>query len=156
MLSHPLANPLGARGLIVAFGGINYLAVLGAAVASWLLGAAWYALLARPWMIALGKTRTELMGPDGRPSPLPFVVAFLAQFLMAWVLAGLIGHTGPGQAGVAGGIVAGFLVWLGFVITTLSTNHGFGGHRSMLTVIDGGHWLAVLLLQGAVLGLFAR
>ena len=42
------------------------------------------------------------------------------------------------------------------MITTLSTNHGFGGHRSMLTVIDGGHWLAVLLLQGAVLGLFAR
>jgi Protein of unknown function (DUF1761) len=155
MSSHGGRISLG-RGFIVAFGGINYLAVLGAAVASWLLGAAWYTLLARPWMIALGKTRTELMGPDGRPSPLPFLVAFLAQFLMAWVLAGLIGHPGPGQAGVAGGIVAGFLVWLGFVITTLSTNHGFGGHRSMLTVIDGGHWLAVLLLQGAVLGLFAR
>ena len=123
--------------------------ILGAAVASFLLGAAWYSLLARPWMIALGKTRAELMGPDGRPSRLPFVVAFLAQLVMAFVLAGLIGD--PGPAGAAAGIVWGFLVWLGFVITTVATNYGFGGHRSMLAVIDGGHWLAVLLLHNGVL-----
>ena len=138
----------------MAFAGINPLGVLAAAVASWLAGAVWYTALARPWLIALGKTRAELMRPDGKPSLVPFVTAFLAELLMAWVLAGLIGHFGAGQITVTNGIISGVVAWLGFVVTTLATNHGFGGQRGMLTLIDGGHWLAVLVLQGAVIGLF--
>jgi hypothetical protein len=39
------------------------------------------------------------------------------------------------------------------VITTLAVNHAFQGSKRALTLIDGGHWLGVLLLQGAVIGL---
>lgn len=138
----------------MAFAGINPLAVLAAAVASWLAGAIWYTALARPWLIALGKTRGELMGPDGKASAVPFIVAFLALLLMAWVLAGLVGHFGAGQITVTNGIISGVVAWLGFVVTTLATNHGFGGQRPMLTLIDGGHWLAVMVIQGAIIGLF--
>jgi Protein of unknown function (DUF1761) len=53
-----------------------------------------------------------------------------------------------------GGVVTGFFVWLGFVITTMGVNHAFGGAKPMLTFIDGGYWLAVLLMQGAVIGAF--
>ena len=49
-------------------------------------------------------------------------------------------------------ITAAFM-WLGFVITTLSVNNAFQGAKPALTVIDGGHWLGVLLLQGAIIGL---
>lgn len=137
----------------MAFAGINYLAVVCAALASWLIGALWYSAFARPWMLALGKTRAELLGPSGKASPLPFVVAFLAQLVMAWVLAGIIGHLGPGQVTLANGVVSGFFVWLGFVVTSHAVNHGFSGQRLMLTVIDSGHWLAALVIQGAIIGL---
>jgi hypothetical protein len=135
----------------VAFAGINYLGVILAAVASWLAGAAWYTVLARPWMIALGKTKSELMTPAGTPSPLPFVVAFVAQLVMAWVLAGIVGHVGAVTA--VNGIIAGLFAWLGFVVTSLAVNYSFARHQIMLTLIDGGHWLLVLVLQGAMIGL---
>ena len=38
----------------MTFAGINYLAVLIAAVAGWIVGAIWYMALAKPWMTALG------------------------------------------------------------------------------------------------------
>lgn len=48
-------------------------------------------------------------------------------------------------------ISAGFL-WFGFVITTLVVNNTFGMRSAKLIAIDGGHWLAVLLLMGAIIG----
>ena len=61
---------------------------------------------------------------------------------------------GVGQSGVTitAGLITGLLCWFGFVLTTLVTNHAYGKAKPMLTVIDGGHWLGVLLLQGLVLG----
>jgi hypothetical protein len=139
-------------GQLLAFAGINYLGVISAAVAGWLAGAAWYAVLARPWMIALGKIKSELMTPDGTRLIVPFVVAFLAQLVMAWVLAGIVGHVGVVTA--VNGVISGLFAWLGFVITSLAVNYSFARQQFMLTLIDGGHWLLVLVLQGAVIGFF--
>ncbi|MBF9232937.1 DUF1761 domain-containing protein [Microvirga alba] len=136
------------------FATTNLWAILLAAIAAWLVGSVWYMVLAKPWMAALGKTKDELMGPSGKPSPIPLIVSFLAEIVMAVVLSGIIWHAGP--VTVANGVTAGFLAWLGFVLTTMAVNHGFGGARPMLTVIDAGHWLAVLLIQGAIIGAFGR
>jgi len=38
----------------------------------------------------------------------------------------------------------------------MAVNNGFAGRDWRLLVIDGGHWLAVLLLMGAILGAFGR
>jgi hypothetical protein len=138
----------------MAFGGINYLAVLAAAVASWIVGAAWYMALAKPWLAAVGKTQADLVGPSGKPSPAPLVIAFVAEVVMAWVLAGVIGHLGPGQATIRNGLISGAFVWLGFVITTVAVNNAYTQRKPALTAIDGGHWLAVLLVQGLVIGAF--
>ena len=136
----------------MAFAGISYLAVIAAAVASWLFGALWYGLLGNQWLDALGKTKDDLM-PGGKMSYSPFVVSFVAQVVMAYVLAGLIGHLGPGHVTVRAGLISALFVWGGFVVTTLLTNHRFQGSRTALTLIDGGHWLGVLLVQGLVIGL---
>lgn len=137
----------------MTFAGINHLAVLIAAVVSWLFGAAWYGALGKQWMEALGKTKDELM-PGGKPNPVIFVVSFIAQLVMAEMLAGLIGHLGAGQFNINNAVISAAFVWFGFVLTVLVTNHGFQGAKRSLTVIDGGHWLGVLLLQGLVLGWF--
>lgn len=108
--------------------------------------------LAKPWMAALGKTEAEIKG-EGGPSPLPFIIAGVSQLVMAFMLAGVIGHLGQGQVTIWNGLVSGFSCWLGFVITTMAVNHAFQGASRALTVIDGGHWLGVLLVQGLVIGL---
>jgi hypothetical protein len=135
----------------MSFSGINYFAVVIAALAGFGLGAVWYMVLGRAWMRALGKTEAEFK-PEGSAKPLPFIIAIVALFVMAWILAGLMGHLG--NVTVRGGLISGAFVWLGFVITTMGVNHAFSGAKPMLTLIDGGHWLAVLLIQGAVIGAF--
>jgi hypothetical protein len=137
----------------VVFAGINYLAVLAAAVAAWLAGAAWYTVLAKPWMAALGKTPQEMEECRHRPGAfLPFVYAFLGAAVMAWVLAGLIGHLGPGQVTIRNGVISGLFCWLGFVVTTMVVNNSFAMRKGMLLVIDAGYWLVVLALMGAIIG----
>jgi Protein of unknown function (DUF1761) len=69
---------------------------------------------------------------------------------MAWVLAGLIKHIGP--VTIRAGLISGGFCWFGFVLTTITVNNAFGGRKYALTAIDSGHWLAVLLVIGAILG----
>ena len=135
----------------MAFAGINYLAVLVAAVAAFAFGAVYYISLSKLWLAAIGFTKEQMAA--GR-SPTPFIVSIVALLVMAWVLAGTVGHLGPGQVTVKNGIISGLFIWLGFVITTLAVNYAYGQRRPSLTVIDGIHWLGVLVVQGAIIGAF--
>src|SRR5262245_14292231 len=142
----------------MTFAGINYLAVLVAGIAGWLLGAGYYAALGKHWMAAQDWppekiAQLQAQGPESR---IPFVIAFVATLVMAWILAGLMGHFEPALATIRGGIISGAFAWLGFVITTIAVNYSFGGKKPMLTVIDGTHWLLVLIVQGAIIGAFGR
>lgn len=134
----------------MAFAGMNYLAVPAAGAASFLFGGVWYGVLSQQWMRAIGKSEEEIKSSD-RSMPLLFGITIIAQLIMAWVLAGLIGHMG--QVNIRTGLITAALVWFGFVATSLAVNHGYQGSRWSLTLIDGGHWLGVLLIQGLVIGL---
>ena len=134
----------------MTFSGISYLAVLAAAVAGFLVGMAWYGILGERWMAALGKSKDELL-PDGKPPIATMATSFVCELVMAWMLAGLIGHIGG--ATVRGGIITALFVWLGFVATTQLVNHRYGRFPLSLTIIDAGHWLAVLVAMGIVIGL---
>lgn len=65
-----------------------------------------------------------------------------------------VGRHGRETVAIKNGLISGALCWFGFVATTLSVNYAFGGRATSLTIIDGGHWLGVLLLMGAVIGAF--
>jgi hypothetical protein len=137
----------------MAFAGINYIAVLVAAVAAWAAGAVWYMALANPWMAATGITREQIEASKTQPgASLPFVFAFAANVIMAWVLAGVIGHLGPGQVTIRNGVISGAFLWLGFVITTMVVNNSFAMRNRKLLLIDGGYWLVVLMLMGGIIG----
>ena len=139
----------------MTFTGISYLAIVVAAIAGWLLGAVWYMVFSKPWQEAVGMTARKMSATQKSPGfYVPFIVGFLALIVMAWVLAGLIAHLGPGQFTIRNGIVSGAFCWLGFVFTTMAVNNGFAGRDRRLLLIDGGHWLAVLLVMGAILGAF--
>jgi hypothetical protein len=137
----------------MAFAGINIVAIVVAAVAGWLAGAAWYMSFGRLWVAALGKTREEMQAQRKKPGAfLPFVYSFGALVIMAWMMAGVMGHLGPGQVTVKNGVISGAFLWFGFVITTMAVNYSFAGRSARLLLIDGGHWLLVLVLIGAIVG----
>jgi Protein of unknown function (DUF1761) len=143
----------------MSFAGMNYLAIVIAAIAGWLTGAVWYGLLAKYWVKALGTTMEEFKQKQtalkGDPKAfLPFVLAFVADLIMAWMLAGVLGHLGPGQVTIRNGVISAAFLWFGFVLTTLGINNMFAGRKPILLLIDGGHWLAVMLVLGAVIGAF--
>jgi hypothetical protein len=129
----------------MAFAGMNYLAVLVAAVAAYVWGAAYYMTLSKQWLAAVG------MAQPNR-SAAPFIISFVALLAMAFVLAGSIGHLGPGNVTVKNGIISGIIVWAGFVLTTVFVNNAYPGRKYMLSIIDSIHWLGVLMIEGAVIG----
>jgi len=81
-----------------------------------------------------------------------FLMTFVAQLVMAWMLAGALGHLG--DVSVLAGLITAALTWVGFVVTTMIVNHRFQGKPWSLTLIDAGHWLGVMLVMGVVIGLF--
>jgi len=139
----------------MTFAGINYLAVVVAAIAAWFAGAVWYGVLSRPWVAAQGMTMEDFEARRAalRGSPLtyaPFVIAFVAELVMAWMLAGILGHLGV--ITVRYGVLSAALVWLGFVLTSMAVNYAFGSRGLTLFAIDASHWLLVLVVEGAVIG----
>jgi len=131
------------------FAGINCFAVVAAAAGGFFFGFAWYTMLGRQWMAATGKPE-ETLKEGGMVRPL--ILSAICQLIMAYVLAGILGHLGATQMTVRGGLITGAFVWIGFVATSVAVNYAWQRARPMLTLIDGGHWLGVLLVQGAILG----
>jgi hypothetical protein len=64
-----------------------------------------------------------------------------------------VAHTNP--LSVRTGLLSAGFVWFGFMLTAMAVNNAFTGRKVMLTVIDAGHWLGVMLILGAVLGALA-
>jgi hypothetical protein len=135
----------------MTFSGVSYLAIVIAAVAAWLAGAAWYMAFGKTWMAALAMTPENIEAAKRGPGAyLPFIYAFGAELVMAWTLAGLLGHLGP--LSLRNGIISAAFCWLGFVMAAMVVNNSFAKRDWRLLWIDGGHWLVVLLLMGAIIG----
>ena len=132
----------------MSFANLNYLAIVIAAVVAFGVGALWYGVLfSRPWLAAVGKTEAQIRA---NATPVPYAVSLVANVVMAVILSALM-HS-LGQATVAGGLALGGLMWLGFAMPTLAVNNAFAQQDKALLWIDGGHWLAVLLAIGLVIG----
>jgi Protein of unknown function (DUF1761) len=140
-------RPRSKKETAVAFAGINYLAVMVAAAVALLASTAWYVVLGR--ILA-----APLEGGEKSGAALPNVLVIVGYVVMSFMLAGLIGHLGPGQVTVANGVVSGGFVWFGFVLPPMTVNYGYSGRSSGRLATQAGNWLIVLIVIGAVLGGF--
>ena len=133
----------------MGFSGLNYFAIVTAALASFLIGFVYYGLFGKVWMSATGKSRAILINGG---IAFPMVITIVCQMFMAFVLAWVIGHITRKQVHLEGGIIIATFIWLGFSMTTTAVNCAWQRGKASLILIDGGHWLCVLLVQGSVIG----
>ena len=128
---------------------INVLAVLAAAVSTFLLGGLWYskALFGATWSREAGDMRKP--GEGGHPAKVfgvSFVFALLAAFAYAIVVPP---PTSPAQAAVLG-----LIVGAGIVAASFGINYQFGNRSTKLWLIDGGYHTLQFLIYGLVIGLW--
>jgi hypothetical protein len=130
------------------FGGVNWLAVIVAAVAGIIVGFVWYAppVFGRRWARASG---IELPGP-GQVQPMTYIGGVVSAAVTAYVLAVLI--DGLGAATPADGAVVGAVVWLGFVATWLASGVFFERRSTEWWAINAGQAIVSLVVMGAIIG----
>jgi len=133
---------------------LNWLAIGISTLVSMGIGAAWYGGLAKPWIAANGFNDHQIKSVEANDTPIIYVIAAICHLVMAVILSGVIFHAGGGDITLGDGLLTAFLLWIGFVVTTMCVNHRFQFKPWALTVIDSGHYLAVMLAQGAIIGWF--
>lgn len=127
----------------------NWIAVIAATVVAFVIGGAYYGALAKPWMKA---ARIEPSTPM-KMTPAVIATSVGMEFLMALMTSGVLFHLYAGAASLRQGLIAGFLLWLGFILPTVSINQRYEGYGWTLTMIDAGHWLLVMLAIGGTIAL---
>jgi hypothetical protein len=127
---------------------VNWLAVLVATVATFVLGGLWYGpLFGKLWMRASGMTDEELK--RGNPGKI-FGVSFVLQLIAAFVLAMFIGpEATPAFATMAGLSVGLCWVGMGFGVVYLFEHRPFS-HWA----VNAGYQTAAFTIMGAILGLW--
>lgn len=127
----------------------NYLAVLVAAVAYWILGAIWFGVLfGKQWMAYQGWTE-EMVTKMGAPVA-PYIVSFLLNLLIAFTLAQVCAWRGAYTA--SRGASLGILLWIGFVGPTAYTTYMYAMRPKGLFAIDQFYPLVGFCIMGAILG----
>jgi Protein of unknown function (DUF1761) len=134
------------------FGGVNWLAIFIAAAAGYGTGAVWYWIFGKRWMAANGLTE-DMLKEGGSGAPIPYILAAIANVLISIGFAGLLGHMGIGQTTLRNAIITAVALWLAFVLSTMMVNYSFARRPPVLLAIDSGHWLAVMVAMGVILGL---
>lgn len=129
---------------------INFLAVVVAAVAAFLIGGLWYSplLFAKQWVTAHGYT-DEQVAEMQKGAAKAYTVTLVCQFLIALAIAVLVGYIHMERC--MQGLKLGLLIWAGFALPLGLMAHMFSRKRIAVLCIDAGYQLVYLVLMGAIL-----
>jgi hypothetical protein len=126
------------------FGSVNYIAVVLGAVFNMILGTLWYGpFFGKLWLRLINKKQEEIEG-----SPWIYAASFVAAFVAALALALVVnafGYTNFFQ-----GLLAGAVVWFGFVATVTLTFSIFEGPPLKVWLLFAGYQLVIFLVEGGV------
>jgi predicted permease len=125
-------------------GDINFLAVVLAAVAFFVVGAVWYGLLfVKPWQREAAVTEP----PRGSAVPRIMILTFLAELLVCFMLGHLIARLNPPPH-----VIMMFAVGFGVTIMTPALAINYLHQRKSLTLfaIDAGHLILGMTAAGLV------
>lgn len=123
-------------------------AILVASLCAFVAGAVWYGSLSKTWRRALGWD--DAFCAAHKPAPAPFITVFVAELVMGAFFAGAQYHVLG--FGLENGLKLACVAWFFLIMPAMLANNMFQHKKLMVSVIDGGHWLLVLLILGAVVG----
>jgi hypothetical protein len=125
--------------------GINYLAVLVAAIAAFIMSSVYYILFGKQWT----RLNPGAASESKRPPAWKMIVEVARGFVVAWVLARLVV-----LLGVVGWLAAlhlGLWLWIGFPAMILVGSVLWDKRPWELAAIHAGDWLVKLLLMAVIL-----
>jgi hypothetical protein len=128
---------------------VNFLAIIAAAIAAFVLGGLWYSPLVfgKAWQREVGLSDEQLKrGNMARIFGLSLVLSLVAAFVFAMFL----GPRPPMQLGVGAGFSAG-LCW---VASSFGINYLFARRSLKLFLIDGGYHTLQFTAIGVILALW--
>jgi uncharacterized membrane protein YpjA len=121
-----LENPTtSSKEVHMDLGSINWLAVVVCVVIAMISGFIWYhpKLFYSAWRAGIG-----ISGEMSNPNPMIYVFTIIAAFVQVASVALLVNQMG--STTVTSGVMAGFMVWLGFVAPTNLVNNYLRGMAS--------------------------
>ena len=128
--------------------GVNYLAVVVAAVAAVAIGIVYYGLA------GLGDRLARVLGstPVRQPGPAQLAIGVVVSLVNAWVLALL--SLNLGAASITDGIMLGVLAWLGFMATLSGAQVAFQGRPWNAWLITNVHDVVIQVVIAAIVTLW--
>lgn len=135
---------------------INIWAVLGATIATMIIGTLWYGpVFGKTWKRLMGFTDESMKAMTMSP-----IVAMLGMLVLSFVMNYALAHAivfGSAYTsiyGVMGGVTGAFWYWLGFVLPLTSGVYLWEGKSWKLWGLNALYYFVVLLIAGAILGAF--
>jgi hypothetical protein len=124
---------------------VNYIAVLVAAIAVFVLGWLWYSpfLFYKPWMRARGMDPEAAMAGAKMPGG-KLVIELLRCIVLAYVIARFAALLGISSW--MGAVHFGFLLWIGFPVILLIGSILWENTPVKVAAIHAGDWLVKLLV----------
>jgi len=126
---------------------INYLAVLVAAIACFVIGGLWYSnlMFAKIWMKESGMTEEK-----AKESSMikVFGISFLLSLIISFNLAAFLGP----QSDLKLGLMAGGLAGIGWVATSFGINYLFEHRSFKLFLINAGYYAVTFIVAGGIIG----
>ena len=133
--------------LVQILSDINWLAVLTATVAAFMLGGLWYSkvLFGNTWMQEVGLTEEAV---NNASMPRTFGATFVLQLIAAVAMSALIGSDGNWQLGLQTGLWVG-LFWIS---TAYGVTYLFEQRPFRLWLINAGYYGVLYAVMGTIIG----
>ena len=139
---------------VLDYGDMNWLAVLCAGLAYWLLGAIWYsAIFSKTWRSAIEQHGVKLGQPGQSGMATKLIVTLICNLFAALVLARVVHQVGHNMD-LLRGLKIGAGVGLGFCATALTMTYVWQSPPRRLWAIDTGYHIVGCTIMGAILALW--
>jgi len=138
---------------------INWLSVIIASVASFIIGCVWFSppVFFNRWWAAMGRKPEDMEKMKGMPLAPTFILTAIGIFVQATVLAAVIelSRAAGNSIGLGGGARIGLLLGVGIAAAASLSHRLFGGYSLKVWAIEVGQDIASLTAMGAIIGIWA-
>lgn len=132
---------------------VNYVAVVLAALSSFVVGMVWYSkpVFGAQWMKMVGMTEEKSKKGMAKAMSMSLVAALLAAYVLAHVI--FLSHQFFGNSFLQDALSTALWVGIGLQASVIVVHDSFEQRRKKLTLMNIGNQLVTVLVMGLIIGL---